>query len=69
MSAPNTIEINGTIYNKCHVSDGLWQDCLTPCSLCNESVQKECNKRGSTFCFTDGEQVCYVNLAAIYGED
>ena len=66
--APNTIEIDGITYNKCHISEKQWDDCITPCTFCHSNVQKHC-KSTDTFCRGNEEQICYVCLGDIYGEE
>lgn len=64
--APNTVEINGITYNKCHLSDEQWDDCITPCTYCQ--LQAHCQEP-NTFCGDNEERICYVCLADIYGEE
>lgn len=69
MSAPKTIEIKGKIYNKCYIGDNQYDNCLTPCAFCSAAVTEICNRFNTSFCEDQAEHVCYINLAAIYGEE
>lgn len=70
MKAPDTININGKTFNKCHVSKKQWDECITPCTFCHKDIQKDCAKKMKPdFCHGQGEHVCYIDLMAIYGED
>jgi hypothetical protein len=60
MEAQDAIEIHGKTYNKCHISDRQWEECITPCSFCQ--VQEYCN---TTDPFCKDERVCYIELSAI----
>lgn len=63
--APNTIEINGRTFNKCHISDKQWEECVTPCTFCHCKVQESCNT-DNPYC--KEQHVCYVDLGNIMGE-
>lgn len=66
MAAKKEIEINGHVFNKCHISKQQWKDCITPCTFCHTTVQSACD-HNNPFC--GDEKVCYVDLGAIYGEE
>ena len=70
MSAPNIIKINGKTFNKCHISNEQWESHCSPCAYCHREVQADCAKKLKVdFCHGQGEQVCYIDLGAIYGEE
>lgn len=64
--APATIDINGRTFNKCCISDKQFNECITPCVFCHSIVQEHCKE---PYRFCGDEQVCYIDLGAIYGED